>query len=225
MEQKIHNFAIYLLAGLLILGVPRLVSAGTMSSTSFTITSDDISAGGGNSTSASFISEGDVGGTAAGEGQTSASFASCAGYPCTLNVVPLAITFTVSPNSVALGTLTTGSVASGTTTLTVTENAASGYSVTATADGQLRTAGGKFVPDVADGAVTAGAGEYGIGLTGTDRAFADDRSVTTTARTVMSNAGSVSGSAVTVTFKAAASATTAAGSYSQVVTFIATGTF
>jgi hypothetical protein len=93
------------------------------------------------------------------------------------------------------------------------------------ADGHLRTAGGQFVPDVTDGAVTTGAGEYGIGLTGADRAFADDRSVTTVMRTVASSAGAVTNSSVTVTFKAAISNTVAAGSYSQVATFISTGTF
>lgn len=219
------RFALHIAAGLLILGVPLLVFADTMSSSSFVVTGDDMSAGGGNSTSASFVAENDLDGTATGENGTSASFAACAGYPCALNVTPPSITFSVSPNSVGLGTLSTASVATGTTTLAVTENANSGYTVTGTSDGQLRTASGKVVPDVADGAVTIGGAEYGIGLTGTDRAFTDDRSVTTTPRNVAANAGAVTGSSVTVTFKAAASTTTPAGSYAQVVTFVCTGTF
>jgi len=225
MRTAYRRFVIELLVGLLVLGAPKFVLAGTMSSSSFVITSDDMSAGGGNSTSASFVSESDTGGNATGENAASASFASCAGYPCTLNVSQPAITFSVSPNSVALGTLTTSAIATGTTTLTTTENATSGYTVTVVSDGQLRRAAGGAVPDVTDGAVTIGAGEYGIGLTGTDRAFIDDRSVTTTPRTVASNAGSVTGSAVTVTYKAAISTTVPAGSYSQIDTYICTGTF
>ncbi len=202
-----------------------MVAADTMSSTSFVITSDDLSAGGGNSTSTSFVSESDIGGTATGENSVSTSFAACAGYPCTLNLTQPSITFSVSPNTVSLGTLTTSAIATGTTTLTTTENATNGYSITVVGDGQLRRAAGGAVPDVADGAVTIGAGEYGIGLTGTDRAFTDDRSVTTSLRTIASNGGAVTNSTITVTFKAAISSTVPAGSYSQIATFVCTGSF
>lgn len=212
------------MAALQVLGAPKFVFGDTMSSSSFIITSDDLTAGGGKINSASFIAESDIGGKATGEDAASASFKACAGYPCTLTVTP-SITFTVSPNSINLGTLTSSVTATGTTTITTTENASSGYVTTVVADGHLRTTGGQFVPDVADGAVTTGAGEYGIGLTGADRAFTDDRSVTTSLRTVASNAGAVTGSAVTVTFKAAISNTVTAGSYSQIATFISTGTF
>jgi hypothetical protein len=198
--------------------------SGIMCSTGFIVTSDDISTGGGNINSPSFIAESDMGGKATGEDLTATSFRACAGYPCTLTVTP-SITFSVSPNSVNLGTLTSSATATGTATITTTSNAGSGYATTVVADGHLRTAGGQFVPDVTDGAVTTGAGEYGIGLTGADRAFADDRSVTTVMRTVASSAGAVTNSSVTVTFKAAISNTVAAGSYSQVATFISTGTF
>lgn len=220
-----NRIALHLVVGLIILGLPHLVFGDTMQSTNFVITSDDLTAGGGNSTSTSFISEGDTGGTATGENGASTNFAACAGFPCTLDVTPPSITFSVSPNSVGLGVLSPSSVATGTTTLSVTENASNGYAITAIADGQLRTTGGDVVPDVSDGTVTSGGSEYGIGLTGTDRAFADDRSVTTSARTVASNAGSVTNSNITVTFKAAASTTTAAGNYAQTVTFVCTGTF
>jgi hypothetical protein len=220
------RFVLKIAAGLLILGVPYFVLADTMSSSSFIITSDDISAGGGNSTSASYISESDIGGRATGEGLSSASFAACAGYPCTLEPAGgPSISFSVTPNSVALGTLTTGGVATGTTTFTTTSNASNGYVVTVVGDGQMRTAANKVIPDVADGAVTAGAGEYGIGLAGTDRAFTDDRSVTTTPRIAASNAGTVTNSSVTVTFKAAISGAVASGSYNQIATFICSGTF
>jgi hypothetical protein len=214
-----------IIVGLLVLGAPRFAFGDTMSSASFVITTDDISTGGGNSTSASFISESDIGGRATGEDATSASFKACAGYPCTLNVAPPAITFSVSPNSIAFGTITSGATASGTATITTTENATNGYITTVVGDGHFRTASGQFIADVADGAVTTGANEYGIGLAGTDRAFADDEAVTTAQRTVASNSGTVTNSSVVVTFKAAAGSTSAAGSYSQIATFITTGSF
>ena len=214
-----------IIVGLLVLGAPRFAFGDTMSSTSFVITTDDISTGGGNSTSASFISESDIGGRATGEAATSASFAACAGYPCTLNVAPPSITFSVSPNSIAFGTITSGATASGTTTITTTENATNGYVTTVVGDGHFRNAGGSFIGDVSDGAVTTGTNEYGIGLTGTDRSFSDDESVTTTPRTVATNAGAVTGSAVVVTFKVAPGSTSAAGSYSQIATFITSGSF
>ena len=215
---------VLILAGLLVLGAPRFAFGDTMSSTSFVITSDDLTSGGGNSNSASFVSESDVAGIATGEDAASASYKSCAGYPCTLGAEP-SITFSVTPNSIALGTLTSSAVASGTTTITTTENAANGYITTVVGDGHFRNVGGSYIGDVADGTVTIGANEYGIGLSGTDKAFSDDESVTTTPRTVASNAGPATGSAVVVTFKAAAGSTSAAGTYSQIATFITTGSF
>ena len=92
-------------------------------------------------------------------------------------------------------------------------------------DGHLRTATGQFIPDVTDGTVTAGAGEYGISLSGTDRAFADDEAVTASARIVAASGGTVTNSNVIVTFKAAVSNTDASGAYTQIATFICTGTF
>ena len=217
MAFKTHSRNIFkIFLAFVILTIPKLAFGDTMTSGSFIITSDDLTAGGGNINSASFIAESDIGGKATGENINSSSFKACAGYPCTLTVNP-SITFTVSLNSINFGTLTSS--------ITTTENATSGYITTVVADGHLRTAGGSFVPDVTDGSVTTGAGEYGIGLTGAARAFADDESVTTTKRSVASSAGAVTNSAVTVTFKAAISNTVAAGSYSQIATFISTGTF
>jgi hypothetical protein len=225
MRNVFRLIAIVMLVALQVLGDPKFVFGDTMSSTSFVISSDDLSTGGGNSTSTSFILESDLGGRATGEDLTSTTFRSCAGYPCTLSVQPPSISFTVTPNSVNLGTLTTGLVATGTTTLTTTENAGIGYQTTVVADGQFRNVGGAAIPDVSDGTVTTGTGEYGIGLTGSDRAFTDDRSLTTTQRVIATNAGAVTNSSVVVTFKAAISNTDSSGAYNQTATFICTGTF
>jgi hypothetical protein len=225
MSNAYRAIVIIVLVALQVLGAPKFVFGDTMSSTSFVITSDDLTAGGGNINSASFIAESDIGGKATGEDATSSSFKACAGYPCTLNVSPPSITFSVSPNSIAFGTITSAATATGTTTITTTENATNGYITTVVGDGHFRNAGGSFIGDVSDGAVTTGANEYGIGLTGTDRSFSDDESVTTTPRTVASNAGTVTGSAVVVTFKVASGNASASGKYSQIATFITTGSF
>jgi hypothetical protein len=213
-----------LLVVFMVLSAPKIAFGDTMSSSSFVITSDDITTGGGNINSASFNAETDIGGKATGEDLASASFAACAGYPCTLFEPYL--TFSVTPNSISLGNLSTGSVASGTTTITTTSNAWSGYVTTVATDGEFRTADSLHtIPGVTDGTVTAGSAEYGIGLTGSDRSFTDDRAISTTPINVAANGGSAENSAVVVTFKAAISSTVTAGNYSQIATFITTGTF
>lgn len=218
------RFFIRLIMGLIILGSPFLVFADTMNSTSFVITSDDLSAGGGNSSSTSFVSEGTAGGLATGENASSASFAACAGYPCTL-AAPGEISFSVSPNVVMLDTLTSDMVITGSTTITTSMTATNGYSTVAYTDGGFRTNGGAYVELVADGAVTEGSNEYGVGLSGFDRAFADDRPITTSPVTIAANGSSVTDSSVDVIFKVAASTMNTAGAYQQTVTFISTGSF
>jgi len=216
--------ALRLLVALIVLCVPKIVFGDTMSSSSFVITSDDLTAGGGSMSSASFNAEADISGLATGEDLASASYAACAGYPCTL-YTPY-ITFSVTPNSVAFGTLSSGSLSSGTTTITTSTNALSGYVTTVYTDGEFRTVDSlHYIPGVADGAVSVGSAEYGIGLTGTDRSFSNDRAISTASINVAQNAGTVDNSAVVVTFKASISNTVVPGDYSQIATFVTTGTF
>jgi len=196
-----------------------------MNSNSFIITSDDLSGGGGYSNSNAFISESDVGGTATGEDLASDAFKACAGYPCTLSAEAPSITFSVSPNIIALGTLSVGSVVTGDTTIETTTNATNGYYTVCYTDGEFRTTYGTYLSGVSDGTVTAGANEYGAGLTGSDRSFYDDQAISTVAKTVAENAGAVTDSSVIVTLKAAMSSTNTAGNYTQIITFVSTGTF
>lgn len=135
------------------------------------------------------------------------------------------ITFSISSSSCALGTLSTASVSSCYYSVTTTTNAEDGYSTTIVEDGNLRD-GSNDIDDVADGTVTAGAEEYGIGLTGTDRSFTDHQAITTTALTIAQDVtGPISSQVVTVGHHAAISTSTVAGIYSHIVTLISTGTF
>lgn len=177
------------------------------------------------SVSSSFVMEDDLGGIATGENINSASYKACAGYPCTLSIEPPSITFSLTTNQVLLGTLSVSSVATGDVIASTSTNAVSGYVTTIVSDGNFRTNIGDYIQDVADGDISIGDDEYGIGLTGTDRSFTDERSVTTSPRTIASNSVSTTGSSVTVTFGAAVSVTVPAGNYQQTATLVSTGRF
>jgi hypothetical protein len=211
-------------AGLLAWGVPYTALAA-MSSASFNIPSDDVSLIGAHAASASFLTEDTGGGFATGEGISSASFTECSGFPCTLDAGPY-ITFNVTPNSFSFGTLSTASVATYDVVVTTSTNATAGYSTTVREDHDPRNQTNQEIAGVSDGTVTSGADEYGIGLTGADRAFGNDQAVPVTPPLlVASNGGPVTGAATTVTFKAAISNTVASGAYAHTVTFVSTGSF
>lgn len=137
-------------------------------------------------------------------------------------------TFTISTSTCALGTLSTTATSSCSYTATTTSNSADGYVTTMVAPSSTLVSGSNDINAVTDGAVTAGAEEYGIRITGTDAAYATstDQAVPTTATTIASDAtGPIASQAITITHLAAISGTTAAGSYSQTVTLISTGTY
>lgn len=195
-----------------------------MSSANYSIKKDSINIGGTeNSTSTNYGISDSVGEAGTGT-SNSANYQMQAGYRPELNLPTLS--FSLSANSASLGTLSTSSVSTASVTATVTTNARNGYSISVQADGNLRTSGGKIITDVADGAVTAGSREYGIGTSGADGLYnASDTSVTTTAKNIASNASVVTSHATIINFKASINSSTAAGAYNQKVTVIATGNF
>lgn len=107
---------------------PAMVSAQVMQSQFYRIPFDALGGGGGNSTSASFITEDTVSeiATPTGEDLTSANYLTCAGYECLKETVSLTVAYAVQttacdatsvstpPYSVPLGQLTTGAVTTGT---------------------------------------------------------------------------------------------------------------
>lgn len=135
------------------------------------------------------------------------------------------LTFSISDNSIDLGTLSAASVSTANHTITTTTNSSAGYTTTIIDDGNLRS-GANDINDVADGTVTAGSEEYGIRTSGAQGQMnAADTAITTTAQTVATYSGWINASATTITYKASISASTAVGTYGHTVTFISTGNF
>jgi hypothetical protein len=192
-----------------------------MSSGSYRIFGDSFSSGGGTGTSGSYLLHGSAGEDFAGE-------SSSASYVLLDGVQSLAehptFTFSLSQSSVAIGGLLDSAIQSGSVTATTSTNAPFGYTTTVIEDGNLRS-GANDIDDVADGAVTIGSEEYGMALTGTDRAFSDDQPITTSPTLIASRANWKNGAETIVTFKASIDGVTADGTYSHELFYVSTGNF
>ena len=127
------------------------------------------------------------------------------------------LSLTLDSPTIAFGTLSTTTIASTSIVAAVSTDAATGYTLAASASDPLAS-GADTIPAVADGTVTAGVGEYGIFTTylGTDTGLSG------TPVTIAVANGTVVNSQTTITFRAAAAPSTAIGSYSQAVTFTLT---
>lgn len=145
------------------------------------------------------------------------------------------ITFTLSGNSISLGTLSTGSVSTGSMTVQTVTNALYGYSTAVLENNNLRIDVSNDVDDVGDGAVTAGAEEYGLATSDASQDISQDTScgsapytasaITTSNQSV---AGATSGpvdETSTLCFAASITSTTTAGTYGQTLTFVSTAKF
>lgn len=192
-----------------------------MSSDSYRIFGDSFSAGGGAGSSASYLLHQTI-------GEDLSSSSSSASYVLLDGLQSLAehptFTFSVSVPTVNLGALSASSTQTGVVTLTTSTNAPFGYTTTVYEDGNLRV-GANDIDDVADGSVTTGVEEYGIGLTGTDRAFSTDQPITGTPLTIASRSTWKNGASTTVTFKASIDGSTASGTYSHTLYYVSTGNF
>lgn len=173
------------------------------------------------------------GGFAPGFGD-STNYRSCSGFQCVIAQVP-SITVALSSNSINLGTLTGGAVSTQSHTVSVTTNY-SGYTTRVVEDGELRY-GAATIDQVGDGAVNAGAEEYGLATSQAGRDISQDTDcsnspytaspITGSPQSVASKSGPTY-TAETTTLCYAASintASTAAGTYRQIVTIITTGAF
>ncbi len=176
----------------------------------------------------------DTGGGLAPGISVSTNYRNCSGFQCTIAQVPT-ITASLSATSINLGTLTTGAVNTASHTVSVTTNVG-GYTTRVYEDGNLRRAGGADIDDVGDGAVTAGAEEYGLATSMTGQDITQDTNcgastynasgITTTPQSVASKGGpTYTAESTTICYAASRSGLTAAGSYQQIVYFITTGAF
>ena len=124
-------------------------------------------------------------------------------------------------DTVVFGQTLDSAVSTGSLVFSVTSESLSGYSVTATEDGNLRD-GANDIDDVADGEVTAGSEEYGIRTVGGDGDLAADTAITNNL-VVISNADPVENRETTVEFRVAIdSDVTTEGDYAHTVTFTTT---
>lgn len=210
---------------LLALNFPLAVNSVSMSSENFQISVETVSVGGDLATSTNYQV---VGATAEGLGMsvtqsTSTNYIVEAGFPSMISDLGLSVT--LSTNAIALGTLSSLTVASGSQTLTVTTNSPSGYTTTILEDGNLRS-GGNDINDVADGTVTVGSEEYGIRSSGAAGQMNNaDTALTAAAQTVASTSTVALAEQTTITYNAAVSQNTAYGTYSQTVTFTTTANY
>ncbi len=221
------------------------VFAQEASSTTYRITSGSVNCGGGTGTSTSYIlydSLCDVGGPGVSSTSpfaTSTTYVLGSGFQTMQEQPHISVTY--SATTIAFGTLTTSAVASSTVTVTVTTNAPNGYvsSLLASAAFRQTSNTSNKIANVSDGSVTAGSAEYGFTTSGTNGQYnatdtcipytgadSDSPVCTTVAKTFATKTSWVSADATTLTFRAAISTTTAAGSdYAQTITLITTGTF
>ncbi|MEX0621932.1 MAG: hypothetical protein WD187_02990 [Candidatus Woykebacteria bacterium] len=188
---------------------------------------------GGSKSSASYTLTDTGGGFAVGFG-SSTNYGTGSGFQYNYQVAEIPeIIFAISTTTVNLGTLSTASVSTSSHTITVTANS-SGYNATVVEDGNLRS-GGNDVNDVSGGTVDAGSEEYGLATSKSGQNITQDTScgpdpdnasaITGSPQTVASAATSVTGDSTTLCYAASISGTTPTGSYTHVLTYIATGTF
>jgi len=199
---KLNLFAIILL-------LPVSVWAA-MSSTNYYIYADSVETGGGLSSGGVYSLEDTL-----GEGiisqTTGTTYIINAGYQA---MVLGSLSMNISTTTISFGDLSTTSVKSVDTTITVTTDAGSGYSMSVQSANWAGVLPENVLTDVSDGTVDVGQEEYGVAVSGPDAAFGNDRSYTT-GRVLASKNSPALGSQTIITFKAAISPTTLAGPRSQ----------
>lgn len=132
------------------------------------------------------------------------------------------LSLSLDTNSVALGELSAGKVSSGRITLTASTDSETGYTISISEDGNLRTtSGASDINDVSDGEVTAGQEEYGIRISGRDALLSGDRAISG-AVDIASFSGMITSRSTGVEFRASRGSNTPEGSYSHRVMFTLT---
>ncbi|MDP2671070.1 MAG: hypothetical protein Q8P13_01245 [bacterium] len=217
----------------LLLFLPSLVEAFTSTSATYNL-EGEFGIFGGSKSSANYNLSDTGGGFAPGQ-SISTNYTACSGFQCVGAQIP-SITSVLSSTTINLGTLSTGSVSTQSNTVTVTTNM-QGYNLTVIQDGNLRTSVGDDINPVAASPIIAGTEAYGLATSNSSAGldFPVDAgcvnhnaaAVTTSAKLIAKAVGptSSSGEVNTICYHASKAGLTPAGSYSQIVTFITTGSF
>ena len=136
--------------------------------------------------------------------------------------------YELTGSALAFGNLDYESVNTGIVAFEVTADNSNGYVVQIMEDGNLRD-GATIIPDVADGAVTAGFEEYGArssdSTISTSTFDTKDSAITSTGQSVSTSSSASYNERTFITLKVAYDDDTEAGDYEQVLTFIASGNF
>jgi hypothetical protein len=136
--------------------------------------------------------------------------------------------YQMDASAIALGTLSSSTFSTGIISMEVSAANDNGYVVQMFEDGDLRS-GSNTIDDVADGSVTMGATEYGARSSDVSLASTTfdtvDSAITTTYQDVVTESSASFTSRNFVTIKASIAAGATDGSYSQTLSFIASGNF
>lgn len=234
MKNPARRILIYFLILLSFFSLNTVVEAFPSSSTNYQL-EGEFGIFGGTKTSDNYSLSDTGGGFAVGFG-TSTNYRNCSGFQCLVSEIA-SITVSLGANSVNLGTLSTGSVNTGSHTISVTTNRG-GYTSRVYEDDNLRNSNGDTVDDVGDGAVSAGSEEYGIATSDSGNDVTQDSDCgnspyNATGIDSISNQKSVASNGsptytaevTTICYSASRSGLTAAGNYQHIVTFITTGSF
>lgn len=224
----------------LMLPLASLVEAFNSSSTTYRLEGEFGIFGGAKSSTTYNLT--DTGGGFAITFGNSASYNSCSGFQCVLAKTP-SISFTISGGNVSLGTLSTGSVTSVSKSISVSTVLGKGYQVTVRQDGNLCRialpcdASNDINPAGGDNDVDQGSEEYGLSTSKSGQGIVvwdgncngsnpeAGSAISTSPQAVASANTEVTNDQTTLCYSASISQTTTAGSYTQILTYIATGTF
>ena len=221
-----------------------ILAQAVINSPNYRIQFPNLNSGAGVPSSAGYQVSTTIGQTAAGL-YSSSGYRVKSGFQYIHSVIPFS--FSVSKFLIAFGALTPQTASTDTSTLTVSAGGAGGYQVTARENNPLRiSASVAAIPDTlcdsgscsetAAGVWTLNT-TYGFGynMAGNDipAAFVDstyfkqfaDTSLSETAQVVMSNVNVGASRTATITYKVNISGIQPAGSYQNIITFVATPTF
>lgn len=135
------------------------------------------------------------------------------------------LSLSLGSSSVSLGTLSSSAVSSVANIATVTTTYIGGYSLYIYESAGLAS-GSNVIDDVTDGTVSAGNEEYGIRTSGTSGSYnSTDTAITSTWKSIATNASAATSEQTTITFKASIASDTPGGSYSHSVSVAAVAQF
>ncbi|MBI5221886.1 MAG: hypothetical protein HY980_00075 [Candidatus Magasanikbacteria bacterium] len=201
---------------------PLNAGSASMTSENYQLQLDSVDVGGNLTTSTNYKVSGSLGESpGVHETQsTSTNYIIEAGFQAAASGV--ALSATLSTNAVSLGSLTTADTNKASQTLTVTTNSPTGYSVTITEDGNLRS-GSDDINDVSDGEVTASSEEYGFRTSGVAGQYNNvDTAISGAAKTIATTSTIAISEQTTITYKASIAHGAAIGTYSHIVTITTT---